>query len=229
MLNQLSSWGKSISRRLSLPRYYLKTHIAEFSQAIGPSSLVLDIGSGRLRPYKCLFESERYIGLDYFEQADVNGDAGHLPFSAGTASVVLATEVLEHLPEPTKALQEMNRVLHRGGHLVLTVPLIWGVHDYVDYQRWTERGLTRILNETGFEVLRLKKRGGIFSMIGCMVTQIPMQFFGEMKEQRYWWTVGAYIISWALVTPIPWIIFLLDRFDRRQNFTLGYSVLCRKK
>jgi SAM-dependent methyltransferase len=227
--NQLSTFGRTLSRRLSLPRYYLKTHLTAFAQVIGPSSLTLDVGSSELHPYQSLFDSERYLGVDYFERADVKADASSLPFASGVVSVVLLTEVLEHLPHPAGALQEINRVLCNEGHLVITVPLIWGVHDHIDYQRWTEHGLVKILNEAGFEVLYLKRRGGVFSMIGCMVAQIPVQVFGEMKYQRHWWAIGAFVISWALLTPIPWLASLFDRLDHRQDFTLGYSVLCRKR
>lgn len=201
----------------------------EFAQIIGPSSWILDIGSGSLRPYQSSFDSEHYAGIDYFEQADVKANASNLPFLSEIADVILATEVLEHLSNPAGVLQEINRVLCGRGYLVLTAPLIWGVHDYVDYQRWTELGLVKMLNEAGFEIIHLRRRGGIFSMVGCMITQIPVQVFGEMKDQRHWWTTAAFVMSWAVLTPIPWLASPFDRLDHRQDFTLGYSVLCRKK
>lgn len=226
---QLGQWGRAFSRRLSLPRHHIRTHLTEFAQIVGSSRLILDIGSGRLAPYRPLFNYERYVAVDYFEWADVRADAGHLPFASEIASVVLSTEVFEHLPEPVEALTEVRRVLQDGGYFILTVPLIWGVHDYVDYQRWTERGLTKLLNGAGFKVLQLRHRGGIFSMLGCMVAQIPMQVFGNLALQRHWWTTGAYALAWTVILPIPWLASLFDRFDRSKDFTLGYSVLCRKQ
>jgi SAM-dependent methyltransferase len=145
------------------------------------------------------------------------------------ASVVLATEVFEHLPEPVEALREVRRVLQVGGYFIVTVPLVWGVHDYVDYQRWTERGLKKFLNEAGYQVLEFRHRGGIFSMLGCMLTQIPGHVFGPISQQRYWWMRGAYALAWTVTLPIPWLISFFDRFDRLKDFTLGYSVLCRKQ
>ena len=152
---RLGQWGQALSRRLSLPRHYLVTHLTEFARLTGPAHLILDIGSGKLAPYRPLFKHSHYITVDYFEQADVNADAGFLPFASGVADLAIATEVFEHLPQPVQALAEIRRGLKEKGFLLLTVPLIWGVHDYVDYQRWTERGLTRLLNESGFEILRL--------------------------------------------------------------------------
>jgi ubiquinone/menaquinone biosynthesis C-methylase UbiE len=50
----------------------------------------------------------------------VRGDACALPFRDGTFDVVICLEVLEHLPDPGRALREVRRV-SRGGCL-LSVP-----------------------------------------------------------------------------------------------------------
>src|SRR5262249_19670327 len=78
--------------------------------------LVLDIGCGG-RPYKQFFTAaERYIGLDLPEnpEADVRGDALQLPFQESLFDVVFCSEVLEHVREPARLLQEANRVLKAG-------------------------------------------------------------------------------------------------------------------
>lgn len=48
------------------------------------------------------------------------GDVGKLPFADGTFDLVLAIEVLEHVPYPESALAEMDRVARRD--LVVSVP-----------------------------------------------------------------------------------------------------------
>jgi SAM-dependent methyltransferase len=50
----------------------------------------------------------------------LHADAHNLPFDDDQFDVVVAAEVLEHLPDPDKGLQEMARVGRR--HLVLSVP-----------------------------------------------------------------------------------------------------------
>lgn len=176
----------NLPRRVSFPRYVIHRQLASFATAIGRCNCVVDVGSGELAPYKNLFDHKVYIGIDRFERADVVSDAEALPLTSGKADSILCTEVLEHLPEPHHALVEMRRVLAPSGFLVLTVPLIWGEHDYVDYQRWTEAGLRRILQSAGFEIQIIKRRGGIFTMLGCMITQVPRQVFGTLGEQRNW-------------------------------------------
>jgi SAM-dependent methyltransferase len=45
-----------------------------------------------------------------------------LPVESGTADFVVCQEGIEHLPDPLKTLQEFNRILKKGGKLLLTTP-----------------------------------------------------------------------------------------------------------
>ncbi|HJM28676.1 MAG: class I SAM-dependent methyltransferase [Acidimicrobiales bacterium] len=50
------------------------------------------------------------------------GDATRLPFNDGTFDRIIASEVLEHIPDDDGALQELFRVLKPGGKIAITVP-----------------------------------------------------------------------------------------------------------
>jgi SAM-dependent methyltransferase len=52
----------------------------------------------------------------------VEGDAYDLPFGSESMNLVLMTEILEHLEEPRRAVNEAARVLKKGGRLLVTVP-----------------------------------------------------------------------------------------------------------
>ena len=52
----------------------------------------------------------------------VQGDALHLPFADGAFDRVIASEVLEHIPDDVAAIGELNRVLRPGGSMAVTVP-----------------------------------------------------------------------------------------------------------
>ncbi|MGY6501956.1 MAG: class I SAM-dependent methyltransferase [Acidimicrobiales bacterium] len=54
--------------------------------------------------------------------ASTRGDAHHLPFPDGAFDRIIASEVLEHLPDDAAALRELARVLRPGGTLAVTVP-----------------------------------------------------------------------------------------------------------
>jgi SAM-dependent methyltransferase len=52
----------------------------------------------------------------------VAGDALALPYPDGTFDVVIASEILEHVPDDRGAIAELVRVLRPGGSLAITVP-----------------------------------------------------------------------------------------------------------
>jgi SAM-dependent methyltransferase len=52
----------------------------------------------------------------------VQGDTFHLPFADRSFDCVIASEVLEHLPDDGAAIAEMSRVLRSGGLLAVSVP-----------------------------------------------------------------------------------------------------------
>ena len=54
--------------------------------------------------------------------AAVCADALELPFAGETFDAVVATEILEHLPEPAAALVEIRRVLAPGALVIVTTP-----------------------------------------------------------------------------------------------------------
>ncbi|HXA61113.1 MAG TPA: methyltransferase domain-containing protein [Streptosporangiaceae bacterium] len=52
----------------------------------------------------------------------VRGDALELPFEDDTFDKIIASEVLEHIPDDMRAMAELLRVLKPGGQLSVTVP-----------------------------------------------------------------------------------------------------------
>ena len=59
---------------------------------------------------------------------DFVGDITNTGAPSNTYDVVLLTEVLEHVPEPLLAIQELQRVAKAGGHIYVTAPFTSGSH-----------------------------------------------------------------------------------------------------
>jgi SAM-dependent methyltransferase len=55
----------------------------------------------------------------------VRGDLTALPFPDGAFDVVIASEVLEHIPADEAAFAEIARVVRPGGRVAVTVPRWW--------------------------------------------------------------------------------------------------------
>lgn len=54
--------------------------------------------------------------------ADVKADICNLPFGDNSFDFILCNHVLEHIPDDTRAMQELYRVLSPGGTAILQVP-----------------------------------------------------------------------------------------------------------
>jgi ubiquinone/menaquinone biosynthesis C-methylase UbiE len=64
------------------------------------------------------------IHKNVFNRANFHtGNISRLPFASGSLDLVIASEVIEHLPDPQTAFSEIARVLAPRGILVLTVPI----------------------------------------------------------------------------------------------------------
>jgi SAM-dependent methyltransferase len=55
----------------------------------------------------------------------VQGDVLSLPFPDASFDAVIAAEVLEHIPDDTRAMAEIARVVRPGGRIAVTVPRWW--------------------------------------------------------------------------------------------------------
>ncbi len=54
--------------------------------------------------------------------ADIKADICNLPFKDDTYDIIFCNHVLEHIPDDTKAMQEIYRILKHGGMAILQVP-----------------------------------------------------------------------------------------------------------
>ena len=102
---------------------------------------LLDIGSGD-SPYAAAIRAGRTIAVDVERGNGVTllADAHRLPLVPDAVDMVVSFQVLEHLKDPPRAINEVERVLRPGGIVVMTTHGIWPYHGH-DYHRWTHEGL----------------------------------------------------------------------------------------
>lgn len=100
-------------------------------ECIPAGALVLDAGCGSGRIFRYELQAGcRVVGVDIgAELRDnpnvderVRGDVQRLPFAGASFDAVLASHVMEHLPQPEQALAEVARVLRPGGRFLLLTP-----------------------------------------------------------------------------------------------------------
>lgn len=75
--------------------------------------------------------------------------------------LITVLDVLEHLPQPDRALDHVARLLSPTGLLVLTVPAfraLWTMHDDLNQHqtRYTKASLQRLLEAAGFSIIQAR-------------------------------------------------------------------------
>lgn len=152
------TWVGSLDRRLAA--------ICDLVVARRPAR-ALDLGCGEgvlLRELRSRLPREsQLVGMDVVPppgdatwQAVTADLSTGLPFGDHTFEVVVAGEVLEHVPHPDHLLREIRRLLTPGGWLVLSTPNVVG---------WANRvlvplGIQPLFTETSSEV-HLGRRWGV--------------------------------------------------------------------
>jgi SAM-dependent methyltransferase len=199
----------------------------QFVQRHASAAPTLDIGAQN-GPYAALFP--RRVGLDIRPGQGVRiiGDAQALGIADQAFEVVLCTEVLEHLPEPQRAIDEMFRVLKPGGTLLLTTRFLFPIHDApADYYRYTKYGLRHLLRK--FEILELREETNAVGAIAVLLQRLGMQAQTlHARPLRGFWLVAA-----QMVRPLSPLITQEYGDSRRSTpetgiMTSGYHVACRK-
>ena len=90
----------------------------------GADIVAFDQNAGDLADVDIMFKAMAEAGEapEYAKAETVRGDALDLPYGEGEFDVVIASEILEHIPADDGAIAELVRVLKPGGALAITVP-----------------------------------------------------------------------------------------------------------
>lgn len=216
-----------------------------------PGQICLDVGCGEGRHTLAtyLMDSVLAVGVDLCEQdlatakgriEDMEphapkgvvgfaaGDATSLPVANETVDVVIASEVLEHIPNYLSVLEEAMRVLKPGGRLCVSVPRQWP--EWICWQlseeyRTTPGGHIRIFDSTHLrreiqqQGFRYVDRGSAHAL-HAPYWWLKCLFWKREQEP---WVVRAYhrLLVWDLMRR-PWLTRI---FDALLNPILGKSIV----
>jgi SAM-dependent methyltransferase len=157
------------------------TSFLEDAAGSGPGGRLLDLGAGS-KPYEPLYRSfvADCVSVDVpssphdTTDVDVMATADDLPFDDGSFALVIATEVLEHCPDPAAVMEEVARVLAPGGRAFVTTPFFVPLHELPhDYYRFTPSALRRLAEDAALDVVSIQPRGSYLS-VWMGVNQMPL-------------------------------------------------------
>lgn len=155
--------------------------VAAAAAALPAGTRVLDAGAGEA-PYRPLFAHCEYVTQDWpgtvhpgARAADVVADLHDLPVPDAAFDAVICTEVLEHVAEPARVLDELVRVLRPGGSLLVTVPFVGPLHEEPhDHYRYTNHGLRGLLGRAGFTAIEVEPLTGYWATLSHVMRHAAM-------------------------------------------------------
>lgn len=185
---------------------------------------ILDAGAGELRN-KPLCRHLNYVSQDVCQydgggdqqglqmgkwdtsQIDLVCDIVAIPEPDASFDAILCSEVLEHLPDPLKAIDEFARLIKPGGQLILTAPFASLVH-FAPYHYAS--GLSRYWYEyhlplRHFDILTLVANGDWFTYLKQELLRLPSM---SRRSGDWHWP-----LAW-LVAGVGWLYFVLRGSSR---------------
>lgn len=236
MQNRLRTNRERIEQNLahSPQRRYLSAAFLAQYQAVTPlinlylRGDVIDIGCGTM-PFKGMIRDTvtAYHTLDLWpcsENTTYVGDIQDMHMIEDASyDTALCFEVLEHVPDPGRAVHEMYRILRPGGFAIISVPHLSRLHDEPhDYYRFTKYGLLYLLEGAGFVVMDIQEKGGLFSFLGHQASTLLLAALWPVPGLRQ---LAWFLNKWFLT----WPCYSLDRVSNQSGiFALGYVSIVQK-
>ena len=193
---------------------------------------LLDFGCGS-KPYRSLFDVQEYIGLDIEksghnhddENIDVYYDGEYIPFSDNYFDSVFSSQVLEHAPNPTSILKEINRVMKHGGYFLVTVPFVFDEHEIpYDFNRWTSFGIKELFIQNNFEIINMAKSTNYVETLIQLWNAYTYQHIFPQKNEYL-----KLVLTILLIAPMSLFGLFLSKLLPKSNILYLDNTLVVKK
>jgi ubiquinone/menaquinone biosynthesis C-methylase UbiE len=197
---------------------------------------VLDVGCGE-SPYKHLLAhgTTRYFGIDIvdagkfdYRNPDITPFNGEdIPFESDMFSGLICTEVLEHVQNYQKLIDEMHRVMRKGGKGIITVP--WSArYHYIPYDffRYTPASLKTMF--AMFSEVQIKPRG---TDLAAIASKVIVLWFRNLLPSTVWRLI--LLPFWIAFSPVLFFFIALGHLCVNLNLgseddPLGYTIVAIK-
>lgn len=189
--------------------------LARVLGALPGGQRILDAGAGELQNRRLCGHLE-YVSQDFCQYAgeaagapadglqnqawdtsriDLVSDITAIPAPDDSFDAILCSEVLEHVPEPARALDEFTRLLKPGGVLILTAPFTSNVHmaPYHYCSGFSKYWYEHHLPQRGFDLKELTANGDWYALLRQEITRL-----GGLERQRGSW-LWPFAYAYALL------------------------------
>tara|TARA_B110000305_G_C19430949_1_gene636228 strand:+ start:889 stop:1533 length:645 start_codon:yes stop_codon:yes gene_type:complete len=214
-MNLLNILSKRASRK---NLYYL---IENEIKKINPTNC-LNIGAGGDIEKKIKDNVKTYYSIDIdrnrnpTEVKDICSNNFKINFNP---NLICAFEVLEHVKNPFKAVENIHSMLKNNDTCLASTPFCFHIHDEPnDYFRYTEYGLRLIFKK--FSNVKIIRRNGWLECIFVNIMRL------DKEKSILTKLLGkSFILLYWLTYPI---IILLQKIFFSEKITTGYFVIAQK-
>ncbi len=202
--------------------YRTAASVAAFHAVFDPlpdGALCISVGGGPSRPHPRLVN----LNIGPFPEVDVVADAHALPYADGCVDAIYCEAVLEHLPDPARAVREMFRVLRAGGQAYAITPFLQHYHGFPHhYQNFTITGHCHLFESQGFAVGESGTCvGPVYMMVGMVAN-----FISELAPRWVRWPLlKAWGLTGVLIRPLD---LLANRSEKAHRLASTTYLVARK-
>lgn len=150
---------------------------------------ILEIGSynvnGSVRGPLLARNPIAYVGIDLVPGPDVDMVCDVYDvvkvFGEESFDIVISTEMLEHVEDWRKAINNMKRVCKQNGHLLITTRSKgFPLHDYPsDYWRFEIEDMLKIFSDSYYRITRDRETPGVF--VHARIEKINVDLLDNIK------------------------------------------------
>lgn len=167
--------------------------IRDLRKNLGVTGIAINLGSGQDN-----YEGFVNIDLGMYDPVHVVADLKKVPFVDGSVELVVSNSVLEHIYDYNAVIDEVFRILKKGGYFYLCVPNVCLRHHKYDYHRWTSPGLHKLFDGK-FEIVDSGAcRGVAYALITFVEALISYKVKNRilLATTRFFWRMVSRPLYW---------------------------------
>jgi len=218
--------------------------LENYCQAIitNPDMKILNVGAATGATSEMLSKYGKVTSLEYDEFCckflkektgieAINASLTELPFENNSYDMICAFDVIEHIENDNKAVEEIYRVLKQKGKYFITVPAfqsLWSNHDVVNhhFRRYKKKQLNKLIESTNLKIDH-STYFNFWLFIPISITRFILNNIPRKKDSNLSGSDNEILQSSNIINRILYRIFHSEKFLLRINikFPFGISIL----
>ena len=157
----------------------------------------------------------------------IKADGSSIPLPDQSFDLVLSIQVLEHVYDPFRVLEESARLCKKGGKLILLLPQTGNIHMIPHhYYNFTRFWIEKTLPSAGFKIEKLVGIGGSWSTIASRMIYLVFQAFRATglsssalypRKKLFYFMLPFMLLFIAIAVPVCLLFSLSDLTEEPNN------------